>query len=164
MRVATFQIRLGIMAVVSIGIAFLCLDKEMHASSPLPAKGTIAASNATMLPPVVADPGQVPADLESPVAMRTGAHLFRENCVQCHGAPGIPASVQGLTPAPPNLLAAGRRNAPVDVYSKVKIGIPGTAMPPWGGLLSDQDIWSLAGFLHHSRGISPDDYLKLQTH
>lgn len=101
---------------------------------------------------------QVPADLETPGAVQAGAHLFRQNCVSCHGAPDIAPSVQGLTPAPPNLLAAGRRNDPAEVFSKVKNGIRGTAMPAWGDQISDQSIWALAAFLHHSRGISVADF------
>ena len=100
----------------------------------------------------------VPADIETPEAVQAGAHLFRQNCVSCHGAPGIAPSVQGMTPAPPNLLAAGRRNDPAEVFSKVKNGIRGTAMPAWGDQISDQSIWALAAFLHHSRGISVADF------
>jgi mono/diheme cytochrome c family protein len=96
---------------------------------------------------------RVPADLETPQAVQAGAHLFRENCVICHGAPGIAPSVQGLTPPPPNLLAAHRRNEPADVSHKVQDGIPGTAMRSFRGELSDQSIWEIAAFLHHSRGI-----------
>jgi mono/diheme cytochrome c family protein len=108
-------------------------------------------------------PVQVPANLESPEAIQVGAHLFRENCVQCHGAPGIAAAVQGLTPAPPNLLAAGRRNDPTEVFAKVTNGISGTAMRPFGDDLPDQSRWALAAFLHHSRGISSDAFDGLST-
>jgi mono/diheme cytochrome c family protein len=101
---------------------------------------------------------QVPENLETSPAVQAGAHLFQGNCVQCHGAPGIAAAVQGLNPAAPDLLLAGRRNDPAEVYLKIKNGIPGTAMPAWGDLLSDESVWSLAAFLHHSRGISVDAY------
>ena len=106
---------------------------------------------------------EVPADLETPGAIRAGARLFRENCVSCHGAPGIAPSVHGLTPAPPNLLLAGRRNNPAEVFPKVKNGIRGTAMPAWGDQLPDQSIWALAAFLHHSRGISEADFAALNA-
>ena len=68
-----------------------------------------------------------------------------------------------MNPAPPNLLLAGRRNDPAEVFPKVKNGIPGTAMPAWGDQLPDQSIWSLAAFLHHSRGISAADFDALST-
>jgi mono/diheme cytochrome c family protein len=101
---------------------------------------------------------QIPPNLETPQAIQVGAPLFRENCVPCHGAPGIGPVVQGLTPAPPNLLAAGRRNDPAEVFSKIKNGIAGTAMPAFRNSLPDQAIWSLAAFLHSSRGISADAF------
>lgn len=116
---------------------------------------TLAAMAATRV--------EVPANLETLPAEQTGAHLFRENCVPCHGAPGLAATVQGLSPTPPNLLLAGRRNDPAEVFSKIKNGIPGTAMPAWGDRVPDQSIWALAAFLHHSRGISADAFDALST-
>jgi mono/diheme cytochrome c family protein len=106
---------------------------------------------------------EVPENLETPAAEQAGARLFRENCVQCHGAPGLAATVQGLSPPPPNLLLGGRRNDPAEVFSKTKNGIPGTAMPAWGDRIPDQSIWALAAFLHHSRGISADAFDALST-
>jgi mono/diheme cytochrome c family protein len=156
MRVAPIEFRLAVVTTVFMVAAFFYLNLQVKAFPP-PSTGA-----STMLQAIATVPGQAPADLEAPGAVQAGAHLFRENCAQCHGAPGIAASIQGLTPAPPNLLGAGRRNAPRDVFSKVKNGISGTAMPAWGDRLSDQDIWSLAGFLHHSRGISPADYSRMQ--
>lgn len=104
---------------------------------------------------------QVPANLETPQAVQAGAHQFRETCVRCHGAPGIAPSITGLSPAPPELLAAHRRNEPVDVFGKVKNGIAGTAMPAFRGSLSDDSIWNIAAFLHHSRGITMDAFAAL---
>ncbi|SEF10358.1 Cytochrome C oxidase, cbb3-type, subunit III [Rhizobiales bacterium GAS191] len=100
----------------------------------------------------------VPANLETPRTVLIGAHLFRANCVACHGAPGVASFVLGLTPAPPNLLAAGRRNDPTEVFLKIKGGVAGTAMPAFGDALPEQSLWSLAAFLHHSRGISASDF------
>jgi mono/diheme cytochrome c family protein len=106
---------------------------------------------------------QVPANLETPQAVQAGAHQFRETCVRCHGAPGIAPSITGLSPAPPKLLAAGRRNEPADVFDKVENGIAGTAMPAFRGSLSDESIWNIAAFLHHSRGIPADAFAALTT-
>ncbi|WP_188393750.1 cytochrome c [Mesorhizobium sp. SARCC-RB16n] len=106
---------------------------------------------------------EIPANLETLQAEQAGARLFRQNCVSCHGSPGVPASVQGLKPEPPNLLRAGRRNDPAQVFGKIKNGIPGTAMPAWGDQLPDQSIWALAAFLHHSRGISKGDFDALSS-
>jgi mono/diheme cytochrome c family protein len=151
---------IAIMAIVFEGLLLLYLNSSD--ASPLAQAGpSIAPAPHTEMPhPVLAAAVRVPvpAGLETPEAVQAGAHLFRENCVSCHGAPGIASSVQGLVPAPPNLLLAGRRNDPVEVFPKVKNGIPGTAMPAWSDQLPDQSIWSLAAFLHHSRGISVADF------
>jgi mono/diheme cytochrome c family protein len=118
-----------------------------------------------MVHPIDATPEQMPmpAHLETPRAVRAGAQLFRDNCVVCHGAPGIAPSVHGLTPPPPDLLGAHRRNKPVDIFHKVANGIAGSAMPSFHGRLSDQSIWELAGFLHHSRGIMAPDFAALSA-
>ena len=42
-------------------------------------------------------------------------------------------------------------------------GIAGTAMPAFGNSLPDQSLWSLAAFLHHSRGISAADFNALSA-
>ena len=54
-----------------------------------------------------------PADLDQRQRVLAGAVHYRDHCVQCHGAPGVsPGPVAcGLTPAPPNLLPAGRQGA-----------------------------------------------------
>jgi mono/diheme cytochrome c family protein len=137
-----------------------------HASSLAPISSGTAASQSAPAPssvPAAITPAQVLASAETPQAVQTEAHLFRENCIQCHGAPGVAALVLGLTPAPPNLLAAGRRNDPAEVFRKVTNGIAGAGMPPFGNVLSDQSRRSLAAFLHHSRGISASAFDALST-
>jgi mono/diheme cytochrome c family protein len=111
------------------------------------------------------DPSQVPvpANLETTQAVRAGAHQFLETCLPCHGAPGVAPSVTGLSPAPPNLLAAHRRNEPADVFGKVENGIAGTAMPAFRGNLSNETIWEIAAFLHRSRGITAETFAALST-
>jgi mono/diheme cytochrome c family protein len=106
---------------------------------------------------------QPPPDLETPENVRTGARLFRDNCVLCHGAPGMEPSKasRDLRPSPPNLLRAGRRNDPAEVFLTVRSGIKGTAMPAFAGILPDEQIWSVAAFLHKSRGITASDFRQL---
>ena len=166
MLVRLFQ-RFGIavIAIVFGGVLFLFVNG--FDSSPLVQVGSTAApAPQTSMPrrvPAATARVPVPSGLETPEAVQAGAHLFRENCVQCHGAPGIAPTAQGMNPAPPNLLLAGRRNDPAEVFPKVKNGIPGTAMPGWGDQLPDQSIWSLAAFLHQSRGISAADFDALSS-
>jgi len=156
---------IAIIAIVSGGLLFLYLNGS-DASPAAPVGSSVAPALHTEMPhpvPAAVARVQVPGNLETPEAVQAGAHLFRENCVQCHGAPGIPPVVQGMSPAAPNLLLAGRRNDPAEVFPKIKNGIPGTAMPAWADQLPDQRVWSLAAFLHHSRGISAADFNALST-
>ncbi len=154
-------------AVIAIGCGglFYMNWSGASASTPIPWNAPSESPTALLHPVVAAAVAQVqvPPNLETPVAVQAGAHLFRENCVQCHGAPDLAAAVKGLKPAPPNLLAAGRRNDPAEVFSKVTNGISGTAMPSFGDNLPDQSRWALAAFLHQSRGISADDFNALST-
>jgi mono/diheme cytochrome c family protein len=98
---------------------------------------------------------------QSAQATQHAAALFQQNCVACHGAPGTAPVVQGLTPPPPNLFLANRRNTPAETVTKVTNGIPGSAMPAFGGQLSAQDIQQIAVFLHDARGITPDRFAAL---
>jgi high-affinity iron transporter len=76
-----------------------------------------------------------------------GARLYGRQCAQCHGARGYgdgPAAA-GLTPPParladPAVLAAA---TPLDVYRRISLGVPGTAMPAFGDALSVQQRWDL---------------------
>src|SRR5512135_3023425 len=72
-------------------------------------------------------------------ALAEGDRLFGQRCAQCHGARGHgdgPAAA-GLTPPParladPAVLAAA---TPLDVYRRITLGVPGTAMPPFSTAL-----------------------------
>ena len=106
-----------------------------------------------------------PANLESPQNVSDGAHFFRANCVICHGGPDLPVSVvsAGLRPEPPYLLSDKRHNDPVEMFWIIKNGVRMSAMPSFGKTQSDEQIWNLAAFLHHARGISAQEFQKLTT-
>ena len=155
-----------VLIALSCGGAVYSYKSAVHAPSLALISSSAASSQgaaARSFVPTVAAPAQVLASAETPQAVQAGAHLFRESCIQCHGAPGVAALVHGLTPAPPNLLAVGRRNDPAEVFLKITNGIAGTGMPAFGNILSDQSRWSLARFLHHSRGISANAFDALST-
>jgi high-affinity iron transporter len=79
--------------------------------------------------------------------LAVGERLYGERCAQCHGARGFgdgPAAA-GLNPPParladPAVLAAV---TPLDVYRRVSLGVPGTAMPAFGAVLSADQRWGL---------------------
>ncbi|WP_432807342.1 c-type cytochrome [Microvirga terrae] len=106
---------------------------------------------------------QVPPNLETAEAIQSGARFYSENCVICHGAPGqqITAIASGMNPAPPDILAARRRNDPAGVFWIVKNGVKMTGMPAFGKTQSDTQIWEIAAFLRKARGITADEYQNL---
>ncbi len=90
----------------------------------------------------------IPATEES---IAIGAKIFAERCVACHGEEGRgdgPAAA-ALDP-PPSNLHADHVHAQTDgsMFWTIKEGSPGTAMPPWEDVLTDEEIWHLVNFIH----------------
>ena len=100
---------------------------------------------------------QVPEGLDKPEIIAAGGKLFGENCVLCHGGPGVRLSDigQGINPQAPNLFRAGRHPRMDEMYWFIKNGVKMTAMPGFGKSLSDEDIWALCAFLRTAPGMSP---------
>jgi mono/diheme cytochrome c family protein len=109
---------------------------------------------------VRADKVNVP-DLSGPEHASRGFSLYREHCLQCHGAPGIapePAAL-GLRPEPLDLAErAGRDWRPAEIYRVIKHGIKPTGMPAWEFRLSEEELWDLTAFVKLLPTISPKDY------
>lgn len=61
-------------------------------------------------------------------------HLLRHDCGSCHGLRLEGGLGPALTPA------RMRELSPEYLRSAIREGVPGTAMPPWGPLLSEHDI------------------------
>jgi len=76
-----------------------------------------------------------------------GDHLYGQQCAQCHGPRGYgdgPAAA-GLVPPParladPAVLAAA---TPLEVYRRITLGVPGTAMPSFSAALTPEQRWAL---------------------
>jgi high-affinity iron transporter len=87
----------------------------------------------------------------APVSAADGGHLYAEQCSGCHGADGRgdgPAAV-AIVPKPrnfrsPEFWSAGAEARLGDV---VRHGKPGTMMPPFAGLLNDEQIDAVIAFL-----------------
>ncbi len=93
----------------------------------------------------------VPDDrLESPEARDRGRALFLEHCALCHGdrADGHGVRRQGLSSQPRDFTDAAwrERTSPRRVFSVIREGSPGTAMPAWKAL-DDGQTWDLTAYL-----------------
>ena len=98
--------------------------------------------------------------LADPALIRAGFLHYRENCVTCHGAPGIEASEigQGLNPYPPELATTSEEKDPRELFWIVKNGIRMTGMPSFGVTHTDQEIWTIVAFLVKMPKMKPPEY------
>ena len=96
----------------------------------------------------------------SPEALRTGLAHFRENCADCHGAPGIEAEefAEGLNPPAPDLtLPRVQRRPDGELFWIVSNGIRMTGMPAFGSTHKEDEIWKIVAFLRHLPELTPDE-------
>lgn len=102
-------------------------------------------------------------DLESELMVERGFRLFRQHCVQCHGAPGVgrDAVGMGLTPAPANLAYTARIWSAAEIFWITSNGVKMTGMPSWKHKLSEDDLWSLVAFIKTLPRLSTADYRAL---
>ena len=83
----------------------------------------------------------------------TGKELYSNNCVFCHGDTGWGDGVVGATLDPPPGELANSQKELSDDYLYWRIYDGGiqepfnSAMPSWGGVLSETQIWQLISYL-----------------
>jgi mono/diheme cytochrome c family protein len=111
---------------------------------------SIERHSRTIAVPPLTDPGRAQRGLE----------LYREHCVQCHGAPGVAPEpfALGLTPLPTNLAHSAREFSAAELYWVVKNGIKMTAMPAWQFRFSEDELWAVVAFMRELPLISPAQY------
>ena len=81
-----------------------------------------------------------------------GKALYEQQCASCHGVTGrgdgpLAAS---LRPRPADFrvhMAAGHTDG--ELYTWITKGVPGTAMPPFEGQLSEEDRWHLVNYIRN---------------
>ena len=83
-----------------------------------------------------------------------GKRIFYQQCVWCHAdaTPAGPSNRSNLTPVPPLLNDGATLNAETGEYMQKIVTLGGTAtgksamMPPYGGMLSAEEIRSVISF------------------
>lgn len=88
-----------------------------------------------------------------------GLKIYNKRCVWCHGeegAGGGPAA-ERLNPPPRDFTSGAYKikttnfkgDVPTDddIYRMIKDGMPGTAMPGWSDVITEQDMWDLVAQL-----------------
>jgi mono/diheme cytochrome c family protein len=104
-------------------------------------------------------------ELSDAETIAQGRQIYREQCVRCHGAPGVAADpfAFGFMPPAPNLAEAARTWPVAELYWAIKHGIKMTAMPAWEYRLSDAEIWAVVAFVARLPAISPAEYAAMEN-
>lgn len=76
-----------------------------------------------------------------------GAQVFSTRCASCHGPDGRGVIGPNLTD-----LYQLHGSTRLDLFTTVKNGVPGTAMPAWGEQLPPGDVFAAATFVSTLRG------------
>lgn len=90
-------------------------------------------------------------------SLLAGMKLYRQNCANCHNAPGqenVSLGSRFYPPAPQFTEEAPDMPEYQNFYI-IEHGIRWTGMPAWGGVLNDQQIWELTTFLGHMNKLPP---------
>ena len=98
--------------------------------------------------------------LDDPTMIEAGLSHYREDCVMCHGAPGVKIGEvgRGLNPDPPEMTEAASDWRPSELFWITKNGIRMSGMPAWGVTHSDKDIWEVVAFARKLPGMKPAEY------
>jgi len=103
-----------------------------------------------------------------PEVLKDGLEHYKENCVVCHGAPGVDAGEigQGLNPPAPELtLPRVQKRPDGELFWIVSNGIRMTGMPAFKPTHKPEEIWKIVAFVRHLEEISPEEQkvLKAET-
>ena len=87
-----------------------------------------------------------------PPSLARGGEVFRESCAACHGDSGRgdgPKARSLKGPPPPNLTdpAVMGGASLLEIYRRVAIGVPGTAMPEFADEIPEADRWAVAAYV-----------------
>ena len=86
-----------------------------------------------------------------------GARLYRDKCADCHGRPDNPVSDYGASfyPRAPQFVKAHPRLSENGEFYLIKNGVRRSAMPAWGNIMADSEIWQVVTFLNHMDNLPP---------
>jgi high-affinity iron transporter len=117
-------------------------DSVSRVTDSLVARITAAAGGRKVVEPVPTNPP----------SLARGAVVYRQQCAQCHGPTGQgngPKAKQVKGPPPADLTdpTVMRGTTLLEIFRRIAIGVPGTAMPEFADDLSEQDRWAVAAYV-----------------
>lgn len=94
-----------------------------------------------------------------PNAIAAGMDHYRENCLGCHGAQGVPMTdlAKGLNPPAPSLGREQNDTPDGELFWVTKHGIRLTSMPAFGWTHTDEEIWKIVAFIRHLPELSAEE-------
>ena len=108
------------------------------------AQRTIQEQDSPSMPPAI-PATHLESAHSSPPEDQSGAKIFADNCAACHGTDGKGVAAMKTPDFTNPAVQAALPDA--SVAKTIREGKPGTAMPAWGGKLTDAEIASVAGFV-----------------
>jgi mono/diheme cytochrome c family protein len=106
-------------------------------------------------PPVQAGVNPIAPDAQS---VEAGRMLYAAECAQCHGllGQGDGPLARTLNPPPLDLTVHVPLHGDGQIFQFISGGVPGTAMPVFGGRLTDEQIWNLVNYLRTLAAPAPE--------
>jgi mono/diheme cytochrome c family protein len=82
-------------------------------------------------------------------SLTQGRTLYQANCQSCHGIGGKGDGPQAaaLQPPPLDLTVHVGFHPDADLYRMISQGVRGTAMPPFAGLLTEEQRWHVINYI-----------------
>jgi sulfur oxidation c-type cytochrome SoxX len=100
----------------------------------------------------------------TPPSFPTPEEIYKGLCARCHGDKGDGLGITHLylDPAPRDLTKAAFMNSkPEDRFiQSIKLGVPGTSMPAWGKVLTDEQVRGTLGYVFQNFVREPRGELK----
>jgi len=87
-----------------------------------------------------------------------GARLYRDKCSDCHGSPVNPNSDYGRSfyPRAPQFMKQAPDLPDHENFYIIKHGVRWTAMPAWGNVMTDSEIWQVVLVLNQFEKLPPE--------
>ncbi len=118
----------------------------------LPALALFAAGAALFYRPTLGSPAALPNPIAREAAsIAAGQALYAGHCLACHGPEGRGDGPVGVTLSPPpadlSLHARPGMHPDGQLYAWITDGFPGSVMPAFGTVLSDEQRWHLVNYI-----------------
>ena len=126
---------------ICVGVVTISSAAERHMMQPRVPEDKLAEARALQNP--------LP-DSSDVLEKGRGLYHGKGTCFNCHGQNGAGDGIaaMGLDPSPRNFRHHGfwRYRSEGEIFWVIKHGVPGTGMVGFGGVLTDEEIWSIVQY------------------